>query len=99
MRSKLVSRTGILTLVGSASRCGIDMPNAPPMLFRRSRSVIRWYHLPSELLLFILGAVSEDFSLLLLLLLGDLVALMILFSDLAMLLFENPISLLFGRRR
>jgi hypothetical protein len=47
------------------------------MLFRRSRSVIRWYHLPSELLLFILGALSEDFSLPLLLLLGGLVALMI----------------------
>ena len=65
----------------------------PTFAFRHT-SVVS-YHLPSELLLFILGALSEDLFLLPLLLLGGLVALMILFTDLAMLLFENPISLLF----
>jgi hypothetical protein len=55
------------------------------------------YHLPSELLLFILEALFEDLFLLPLLLLGGLIALMVLFIDLAMLLFENPVSLLFSK--
>jgi hypothetical protein len=55
------------------------------------------YHLPSELLLFILDALFENLFLLPLLLLGCLVALMALFTDLAILLFENPVSLLFSK--
>jgi hypothetical protein len=49
--------------------------------------------------LFIIGVQSEDLFLLPLLLLGGLVALMASFTDLAMLLFENPVSLLFSKAR
>ena len=65
----------------------------------RVRPSVALYHLPSELLLFILGALSEDLFLLPLLLQRGLVALMALFTDLAMLLFENPVSLLFSKAR
>lgn len=63
--------------------------------FRRT-SVVLCYLLP-ELLFFIIGALSEGLFVLRLLLLGDLVALMASFTDLAMLLFENPVSLLFSK--
>jgi len=51
------------------------------------------YHLPSELLLFILDALFEELSLLPLVYLVALMA----FTDLAILLFENPVSLLFSK--
>jgi hypothetical protein len=52
---------------------------------------------PSDLLLFILDVLSGDLFLLPMLLLGGLVALMPLFTDLAMLPFENPVSLVFSK--
>ena len=58
------------------------------------------YHLLSELLLFALGALSEELYLVLPCFStasGGLISLMALFIDLSMLLFENPVSLLFRK--